>query len=130
MTTELLYLTYVAIFTTLMWMPYILNQISVQGLVNAVGYPEQPAELAGWAKRLKAAHYNAVENLVVFAVLVSVAHMVGITNGVTIMAVKIYFYARVLHAIVYCAAIPWLRTLSFAISWFCIIAIALQVLSA
>ena len=67
MTAELKTLTIVALLTGLMWIPYILNLIMVRGLGNAVGYPENPAPLAPWAQRLKAAHANAIENLVVFA---------------------------------------------------------------
>ena len=130
MTTELLYLTYVAVFTALLWVPYILNLIMVRGLVDAVGYPAEPKSLAAWASRLKAAHYNAVENLVVFAVLVIVAHLAGISNDVTILAVKVYLFARIAHAIFYASGIPWLRTLIFVPSWLAMLAIALQILTA
>ena len=68
MTVELTYLTWVATFTAIIWIPYILNMIMVRGLIDAVGYPENPKPLAPWATRMKAAHYNAVENLVVFGV--------------------------------------------------------------
>lgn len=130
MTTELLYLTYVAVFTALMWLPYILNTIVVRGIQDAVSYPQNPKPLADWAVRLKAAHYNAVENLVVFAVLVVVAHMIGLTTLTTIGVAKIYFYARIIHAVVYAVGIPWLRTLTFAVSWLCILVLAAQILSA
>ncbi|NNC99142.1 MAG: MAPEG family protein [Gammaproteobacteria bacterium] len=129
MTIELQYLTYVALFTTLMWPPYILNGIAVRGLTDAVGYPQNPQPLDAWASRLKAAHYNAVENLVVFASLVLVAHVIGVSNPVTVLAVKAYFFARIVHALVYSAAVPWLRTLSFAVSWLALIALAVQILS-
>ncbi|MBT8142305.1 MAG: MAPEG family protein [Gammaproteobacteria bacterium] len=130
MTVELTYLTYVAVFTALMWLPYILNLIMVRGMKDAVGYPENPKPLAAWAQRLKAAHYNAVENLVVFAALVVIAHLAGITNECTVWAVKIYLCARVIHAIVYSAGIPWLRTLSFAAGWLAMLSIAWQILCA
>jgi MAPEG family len=61
-----------------LWVPYVLNEILVRGLVDAVGYPENPKPLAKWAQRLRAAHYNTVENLVVFAALVLVAQGGGI----------------------------------------------------
>ena len=67
MTPELTSLAWVAALSAIMWVPYILNTIAVRGLVDAVGYPEQPKPLAAWAERLKKAHYNAVENLVIFA---------------------------------------------------------------
>ena len=70
MTTELMYLTWVALLTAVMWMPYILNLIAVRGLMDAIGYPQNPMPLSPWAERMKKAHSNAVENLVVFAPLV------------------------------------------------------------
>jgi uncharacterized MAPEG superfamily protein len=128
MTHELHYLALVATFTMLMWVPYILNAVIVRGLIEAVGYPASPKPLAPWAVRLKAAHYNAVENLVVFAALVLTAHLAGVLNDVTLLATSLYFWARVAHAIVYTMAIPWLRTLSFAVGWLCCLAIAAQLL--
>ena len=63
MTTELTYLALVTTLTALIWIPYILNMIMVRGLIDAVGYPQDPAPLSPWAASMKAAHANAVENL-------------------------------------------------------------------
>lgn len=128
MTHELTYLVLVATFTALLWVPYILNLVMVRGLTDAVGYPSDPQPLAPWATRLKAAHYNAVENLAVFAALVITSHLAGVLNDVTLLATTVYFWARVVHAIVYAMAIPWLRTLSFAVGWLCCMALAAQLL--
>ena len=129
MTTELMYLTLVTTLTALMWIPYILNQILVRGLVEAVGYPENPIPLATWAVRMKAAHYNAVENLVVFAILVLVANAVGANNGCTAAAAAVYFWARLAHFFAYSLGLPWVRTLTFAIGWLTQIAFAWQILT-
>lgn len=128
MTTELTMLTWVAALNAVMWIPYILNTIMVRGLVDAVGYQDQPKPLAGWATKMKAAHYNAVENLVVFAALVLVADAAGISNDTTVMACTVYFWARLVHLVSYTMAIPWVRTLAFAVGWVCQIAIILQLL--
>ena len=130
MSDELTFLTYVVLLTALLWVPYILNQISAQGLVNAVGYQDNPAALASWAQRLKAAHYNAVENLVVFAPLVIIVEILQISSSVTAISCMVYFYARLVHALSYTFAIPWVRTISFAVSFFATIGIAYQVLTA
>lgn len=130
MTTELLFLTFAAIFTACMWVPYILNMIAVLGLSNAVGYPENPKEKAAWATRLKEAHYNSVENLVVFSVLVIVAHLAGISNEVTVLSVKVYFFARIVYTLVYTFGIPWVRTISFFVSWIAMMMFAFQIVSA
>src|ERR1700746_2642387 len=79
MAPELYYLTLVTVFTALLWVPYILNEIKVRGLIDAVGYPSVPKPLALWAQRMKAAHYNSVENLVIFATLVLVAHAANVS---------------------------------------------------
>jgi uncharacterized MAPEG superfamily protein len=71
---------------------------------------------------------NAVENLVVFAVLVLVAHAAGISNGATATASMVYFWARVVHAIAYALAVPWVRTLAFTVSFLAQAQIAWQVL--
>ena len=111
-----------------MWMPYIVNTIMVRGLVDAVGYPEEPKVLSGWATKMRAAHYNAVENLVVFAALVLIAHVVGVSNDTTVLACKIYFWARIGHLLSYTMAIPWVRTIAFAVGWGCQVALILQLL--
>ena len=115
MSIELRYLALVTVLTGLTWVPYILNTIMVQGLVNAVGYPENPKPLAPWARRMKAAHYNSVENLVVFATLVLVAHAAGISNAAIASSAMVYFWARVVHLAAYTFAIPWVRTAAFAV---------------
>lgn len=128
MTVELKYLAVVTTFTALMWIPYILNMILVRGLMDAVGYPENPKPMAPWATRMKASHYNAVENLVVFAALVLVAHVAGIKSDATTLACVIYFWARVVHYLAYTFAIPWVRTLAFAVGFGCQLTLAYKIL--
>jgi uncharacterized MAPEG superfamily protein len=117
MSPELKYLALSAVLTGLLWVPYILNEIMVRGLMDAVGYPQNPKPLAAWAQRLKGAHYNAVENLVVFAALVLVACVAGIHDPAVATAACVYFWARVVHAVAYTLAVPWVRTLSFVVGF-------------
>lgn len=126
MTNELMSLTWVITLSAVMWVPYVLNTIMVRGLMDAVGYPDDPQPLAPWAERMKKAHYNAVENLVMFAALVLMLNALGITNETTVLAANIYFWARLVHYLVYSAGIPWLRTLSFVASWVCVVALLWQ----
>lgn len=126
MTPELTTLAWVLALQLVMWVPYILNLIMVRGLVDAVGYPEDPPPMADWAERMKKAHYNSVENLVVFAALVLLAHVVGISNDITALACTVYFWARLVHFVAYTLAIPWVRTLAFAVGWASMVALLLQ----
>jgi len=127
-TIELTYLTWTTVFTALMWVPYILNTIIVRGLINAVGYSENPKPLAPWAARMKQAHSNAIENLVVFGLLIFVAQAAGANNETTALASAIYFYARIVHFVTYSLGVPWVRTLAFAVGFMCQISLALQIL--
>lgn len=129
MSVELKYLTLVTVLTAVIWIPYIVNATMVRGLMAAVGYPENPKPLAPWATRMKAAHYNAVENLVVFAALVLVANAVGAKSEATAMACIVYFWARVVHLLAYTFAIPALRTISFTVGFFCQITLACRILA-
>ena len=128
MTSELTSLSWVLALQLVMWVPYILNQIAVRGLVKAVSYPENPPPIAPWAERMKKAHYNAVENLVVFAALVLMANAIGVTNDMTVLACDIYFWARVAHLLLYTFAVPWGRTLAFAVAWACQVVLFLQLI--
>jgi len=127
--TDVLYLTYVTAFTGLLWVPYILDRIAVRGLVDTVGYPDNPKPQSPWAQRLIKAHANAVENLVVFGVLVLAANALGVTSAVVGTAAVVYFWARLAHALAYTFAIPWVRTLAFAVGFFAQAAVAWQVLA-
>ena len=117
MKTELLYLVLVTALTAVIWVPYILDRIAVRGLMDAVGYPENPKPQSPWARRLMAAHANAIENLVVFAALVLAAHAAGVSNSATLLACEVYFWARVAHVLAYTFAVPWVRTLAFAVGF-------------
>ncbi|RLA28407.1 MAG: MAPEG family protein [Gammaproteobacteria bacterium] len=128
MTSELMSLTWVTALTAVLWMPYVLNLIAVRGLIDAVGYPENPKPLSGWATKMKAGHANAIENLVVFATLVLIANAAGVSNDITVLACQIYFWARLVHVVAYTFAVPWVRTLAFATGFGCQIALLLQVL--
>ncbi len=128
MTSELMSLTWVTALTALIWMPYVVNIILVRGLVDAVGYPQDPEPMSPWAAKMKAAHANAVENLVVFATLVLIANAAGVSNETTVMACTVYFWARVLHLVSYTLAIPWIRTVAFVIGFGCQAALVLQLI--
>ena len=113
MTTELYYLTLSSVLTAVLFLPYVLNRMAVRGIADTVGYPENPKPQAAWAVRLQKAHGNAVENLVVFATLVLVAHVAGAGSEATALAAQLYFWSRVVHAVAYTLAWPWVRTLAF-----------------
>ena len=110
MKAELMYLVWVTTLTALMWIPYILDRLVVWGVIDTVGYPDNPKPQSPWARRMKAAHANAIENLVIFAALVLAAQAAGISNSATVTACMVYFWARVVHFLAYTFRLPWVRT--------------------
>ena len=114
MKTEMMTLIVVCAFTAMLWIPYVLNRILVRGLVQTVGYPPDPAPQAAWAQRLRMAHSNAIENLAIFAALVLASQLMAISNPITVLAVTLYFWSRVVHALAYTVGLPWVRTVAFA----------------
>jgi uncharacterized MAPEG superfamily protein len=109
--------------------PYIIDRLAVRGLGDAVGYPDSPKPQSAWAQRLMKAHANAVENLVVFAPLVLAANALGITGAAIATSAVVYFWARVVHALAYTFAVPWVRTLSFTVGFLSQACIAWQILA-
>ena len=118
MSRELFWLTLTIAMSGLFWIPYILDRAAVRGLMGAMDNPDpRAAPQPAWAMRMQAAHYNAVENLVMFAPLVLILQALNISTAVTGAACMIYFWARLGHFIVYAAGIPVVRTLIWTIGW-------------
>ena len=128
MNADLTYLALVAALTGLIWIPYVLERMMSRGIMDTVGYPENPKPQSPWAVRMQAAHRNAVENLVVFAALVLVAHAAGISNEVTASAAAVYFWARVVHVLAHTFKVPWIRTLAFVVGFACQFVVGWQIL--
>jgi uncharacterized MAPEG superfamily protein len=115
MTTDLNMLVWSAVLTIVLFVPYILARFIYWGITDTVGYPTNPPALPGWAERAKRAHINMAENLAPFAALVLVAHVTGAANTTTAMGAAIFFWSRLVHALVFIAGLPWVRTLAFIV---------------
>ena len=117
---ELYWLTLTCLLTGLLWLPYILQLIVQLGPVKAIWDPTgaHPHD-ADWALRAKRAHYNAVENLAVFAPLVLIVAVSGTGSALTATAAAAYFFLRLAHYLIHLAAVPVLRTLVFLGGWVC-----------
>jgi len=128
MTKELLWLTLTVILTGVLWVPYILDRAMVRGLMAAMGNPSRHDKpQSPWAQRLYFAHTNAVENLVIFAPLVLILDAQGHSTESTVLACAVYFWARLVHAVVYTMGVPVLRTLAFTVGFLAQVALVLAV---
>lgn len=128
MTPELMYLVWsVALM-------FVLVLIAVSGATLQVGLPtladnrDNVPKLEGWAGRAERAHLNLLENIVLFAILVLVAHVARRTNAMTLLGAQLFFWGRVAHAAFYIAGIAWLRTAAWGVAVIGLILIFLQLL--
>ena len=128
MSNDLFYLTLSAGLCIILWLPYIISRTVKWGLLDAVGYPENPKELHKWARRSQRAHLNLVENLPAFGALVLVAHVAGAANSLTAMGAALFFWSRLVQVSAHIMRIPWIRTLAFIVGWVGMVMIFVRIL--
>lgn len=135
MDTAYSYLALSGLLTILLWTPYILARVFVWGLPTFInnypdGYPAKEPEPPLWAQRAKRAHLNMVETMPAFIAVVVAASAIAPATAASSVAswAAIFFYARIVHALVYILGIPYLRTPSYLVSWAAIIVIGASVL--
>ena len=127
---EIFWLTLTVVMTALLWIPQILNSLLKSGPKKAFLYPDTAAQqYSDWAQRSKAAHNNAVQNLVIFAPLIILLILLDLENDLTALAAKFYFMSRILHYILHVLAISLLRTVAFLICFACQLVIGLSIFS-
>ena len=121
MKTELYYLLLTAILTGVLWIPVVIGYVSSgeRPLTPATYRVAPTSPLADWVNLANRAHLNAVENFAPFAAVVLIAQMTGVSSALTENCAAVYFYARVVHAVVHISGFGLLlaRTLAFTVGW-------------
>ena len=118
MTTDLTMLTATAVLAGLLVNPYGLAMWTLWPVREILGNRENPPPpLPAWAERAQRAQRNMLENFPHFAVLVLVAHAAGLANEQTALGATIFFWARLVHAVVYTTGIWQLRGPAFFAGW-------------
>lgn len=113
---EIYWLTLLCIFTSIMWMPYIIQMVVEVGIskkaIIALGNGTIPPEKP-WAARLKKAHANTIENLVIFVPLVLSIVILGKSNELTATLAMVFTLSRIIYTIIFTLGIPVVRTIVF-----------------
>ena len=111
---DLYWLILTLLMTAMFWIPYIINRMLELGILSAFWDPYGRTDTnKDWARRMMQAHENAIENLVIFVPLVILIQLTGMNSKTTATACMIYFFARLLHYVVFTFAIPLLRVFTF-----------------
>ncbi|MGE5200545.1 MAG: MAPEG family protein [Acidobacteriota bacterium] len=126
MSPDLKFLVWATALTVLQMVVAAMTATLQVGLPTLAGNRESLPDLTGIAGRAQRAHRNMLESLVLFAALVLVAQAAGKANATTALGAEIFFWARLVYAIVYLVGIPWLRTGVWAVSIAGLVAIFLQ----
>jgi uncharacterized MAPEG superfamily protein len=118
MSPELKYLALTAMLTASLWIPYIAAQVMTNGALSPQNYVDPtPRPVPLWGRRADRAYMNAVETFAPFAALVILLHITGKENATTAFLAMSYFWLRVIHAVVFWVAIPYVRTIAFVLGF-------------
>lgn len=114
MTVELTMLLYsTLLFFVLIGIPAIEAILKNGALVQASSRDDLP-EPTVFNKRATRLRNNMMENLAMFAPLVLIANAADISTGATVIGAQLFFFARIVHTIIYLAGWPMIRP----IFWF------------
>jgi uncharacterized MAPEG superfamily protein len=98
------------------------------GLPPLIGNRENLPTMVGWAGRAQRAHHNMMESVVVFAILVLVANATGKANATTALGSELFFWSRLVYALIYWIGIPWVRTAAWGVSIVGLVLIFIQLI--
>ena len=122
MSPEVKYLALTALLTASLWIPYIVAQVVTNGVLEAQNYvdpTQRPVPL--WGQRAYRAHLNAVETFAPFAALVVLIQITGKNDWMTAFWATSFFWLRLAHAVIFLAAVPFLRTIIFVLGYVCVV---------
>jgi uncharacterized MAPEG superfamily protein len=129
MSTDLKYLALTAMLTASLWIPYIVAQVMINGFLSPQNYVDPtPRPVPLWGKRADRVYLNAVETFAPFAALVILLQLTGKADAMTAFWAACFFWLRVAHAIVYWAAIPYIRTVVFVLGYVSIVGLFVELM--
>ena len=127
MTPDLKYLLFSVLLTFVQVLITAAAANHVVGLTALAGNREGLPEYKGFCGRAKRAHLNMIENMVLFTALVLIAAVSGKANATTAMGALVFFWARLVYAVIFLLGIPWLRTVAWTVSVIGMVMIAVQI---
>jgi uncharacterized MAPEG superfamily protein len=89
--------------------------IRSQGLVPLANARDGLPAATGFHARMLRVVDNHREGLTIFAPLVLAAAVAHVSNGTTVLGAQLFFYSRVVHAVLYLLGAPMVRPLAWAV---------------
>jgi len=115
MSVELTMLTYAVGLLFVLVLIQTLAGVRAQGAVPLSNSRDDLPPPSGFHARMKRVVDNHREGLTMFAPLVLVAAVAGVSNGTTVLGAQLFFYSRVVHAVLYVLGVPMVRPLVWVV---------------
>jgi uncharacterized MAPEG superfamily protein len=116
MTTDLTLLVWAVALTLVQCVIAVIGAQLQVGLPALASNRETLPPISGWADRAARAHRNMLENLILFVALVLAAQVAGKADATTALGSELFFWARLVYALVFLIGIPWVRTAVWGVS--------------
>lgn len=128
MTIELTMLLYSVILLLVLILIPAAESIIRNGVMAQAGPRDNLPDPSVFNKRATRLKNNMIENMMLFAPAVLLANAAGVSTGNTVLGAQIFFFARIVHAVIYLAGWPMIRPLAWMVSLVGILMIALALL--
>ena len=115
MTTELTMLAYATGLLLALVIFQAVAGVRAFGAIPLAGHRDNLPSPTGFHARMLRVVDNHREGLIMFAPLVLIAAVANIHNGSTALGAQLFFYSRLVHAILYVTGIPLVRPLFWAV---------------
>lgn len=132
MTIELTMLAWSTVLLIVLIMTSANANLMAMGMEWGVGNRDEPSTVTGWGARARRTYLNHMENLLIFGLLVIVAHLGNVHSDLTVMGAQLFLAARIVYAALYIAGISAMgsRTLVYFAGLVGTVMIAYAVLTA
>jgi uncharacterized MAPEG superfamily protein len=128
MSVELTMLVYSAALLLVLVLVQATVGVRAQGLAPMAGSRDDLPPPKPYQARTKRLVDNHREGLTIFTPLVLVAAVAHLSNSWTVLGAQLFFYSRVVHAILYLAGVPLVRPLAWAVGLVGILMVLLSLL--
>jgi len=132
MTLELTVLAWSTVLLIVLIMTSANANLMAMGMEWGIGNRDEASSVTGWGARARRTYLNHLENLVIFGLLIIVAHLANVHTELTVLGAQLFLAARIVYAAVYIAGISamGIRTLAYFVGLVSTLMIAYAVLTA
>lgn len=131
MTIELTVLAWSTVLLIVLIMISANANLMAMGMEWGIGNRDEASSVTGWGARARRTYLNHLENLVIFGLLIILAHLANVHTELTVLGAQLFLVARIVYAAVYIAGISamGIRTLAYFVGLISTLMIAYAVLT-